>query len=345
MAQIAVFDECLLLSSEQRARFSEMLAEATSDAWWRPTDPGPMLHTSVHQLFGMLAEGGLGGFIIPEVDLAKLLEPAQFATFKELRQPLLEQFHKLARAPVAAAFPQPGPAASPAAGAESQTLQLTRYLERWVENIDATCKLSGSQREKLMLAGKLDIERLRELVAPPGNPSVDREIVVETVRIGSEHLRPAIFREDRSYFQKALQGVLLDEQKRRLVESERQRSDFRRKSLVDAVVVGFECCAALTAEQYEGLSRTLNAVLADVDHRETPNWELDCVRRVIELPEEELRPILFDFQVDAVRRHKQHLAAAARLCAASERGTTMKIGRDRDGRVRHIEILSGGDQE
>jgi hypothetical protein len=324
LAQVAIFDECLLLSSEQRARFDEVLTEATSDAWWRPTDPGPMLRTSAHQLFRLLAKGGLGGFIVPEVDLAQLLAPLQFAAFKVLRQPVHDGFaldQNVPRPRAAVALPQPAPAVADVRRAElpvgrdrrpdNQAQRLTRCLEQWVESIDAAGKLSASQREKLLLAGKLDIERLREPEAPR-SPSADGE-VVQIVQSPEGHLPLAIFGDARSYFQRALRGVLLEEQKQRLVESDRERRDFYRKSLVEAVVIGFESCAALTAEQCERLSLALNGALADADLRETPDWRLDCVRRVIELPEEEVRPILFDFQVNAVRGHKQHLAAAARL--------------------------------
>jgi hypothetical protein len=357
LAQVAVLDECLLLSDEQRTRFCASLAEATSDAWWRATSPGAMLDTSTHQLLTLLAEGGLGEFIVPEADLARLLRPSQMAAFKKLRGPVHEEILLSENVPpalVAAALEKQAaavaktpraerPAVRSGLNIETEEQRLGRAMEEWVDDIDAACQLTASQREKLILAGKLDIERVRQPTVVPDKPAA-HEIVVQTIRLraGVDVMPLAIFCDEASHFQKALQSVLVGEQREKLVQS---RRDFQRRALVEAVVVGFECSAALTAQQCEELSRVLNGTLADEDLSGTTDWRLECVRRIVDLPLEKIGHVLFDFQLDAARRHQQRLAEAGRQFSPSAPMGIIQAVRDKNGTVLQTRLLHDGTPE
>ncbi|HWB13297.1 MAG TPA: hypothetical protein VG826_28990 [Pirellulales bacterium] len=307
VAQVAVLDECLLLSSEQRTRFCKLMAEATSDAWWRPTCPTATLDTATQELLMLLAEGGLGGFVVPEVDLAELLHPPQLAVLKKIRRPIHDEIllsQVVPRAGAAAALKQQALAVLGAPNAQrhaadkskldEQDQWLTHAIEQWVDRIDAAYELSPSQRDKLILAGRLDVDGLREPRALPEEPATDDEVVAQTVRVrvGADLLPLPIFRDGRSYSQRTLQSVLGEDQKKRLAESDRERRDFQRQALVEAMAVGFESSAAITAEQRVELSGVLAAALTDVDLQAT-DWRLECVQRIIDLPIEKFRAFGF----------------------------------------------------
>jgi hypothetical protein len=353
LAQVAVLDECLLLSDEQRTQLCASLAEATSDAW-RATSPGALLDTPTHQLLTALADWGLGEFIVPEAVLGRLLRPWQAAAFKDLRQPVQEEVLLSQNVP---------PASVPAVLKEQAVMvaeglhakrhifrrgenmdaaeqRFTRAMQQWVEDIETACELSAPQREKLILAGKLDLERFCQPSVLPKNPA-DGEVVVQTVRVcaGVDLLPLAVFRDDASHFQKALQSVLLEEQKRRLIES---RRDFQRQALVEAVVVGFEGAASLTANQCEELSRLLNAMPAGGELQETAGWRLECLRRIADLPLAKIEHLLFDFQVDAVRRQQQRLAETAQQWRPSAPIAVVQVVRDKFGRTLQTRFLDDG---
>jgi hypothetical protein len=147
-----------------------------------------------------------------------------------------------------------------AATSEAEESRLQALLERLVDDIDLTCGLTDEQRQKLLLAGKLDIHRQREgqqQVAAAGQPQPGD--VVQVVRIAAALPMPSMemFTDAESRYQKFLRGRLSDEQSGKLRAAERSRDEFRwlavRETLLAALVD-----ARLTADQCDELSRRLD---------------------------------------------------------------------------------------
>jgi hypothetical protein len=319
LAQVAVLDECLLLSNDQRKSFCDFLALPASDDWWNPAvSSHPMLNPVVERLQISLAGGTLGHSFFPEAAVAKLLQPPQLAAFKELQRPRREEVVLVRQAVVvkqAGAAPlqvhrilRQGPRT------EDQQRQLISYLERAVGDLDASCGLSAAQKQKLLLAGKLDVQAWREQVpSPPDKLPPGQEMVIQMRQVvGSDARLPSsIFSEAASCYQKALHNRLLDEQKQKLAAAGRERRAFQREALVALVVLGFERCAALTAAQCEALTTMLDEA-APFDEESPNDWRVDFLQRIAQLPEQKLRPIFFDFQWPAASQQLAKLAGEAR---------------------------------
>ncbi|HQU47168.1 MAG TPA: hypothetical protein PK867_30465, partial [Pirellulales bacterium] len=162
-------------------------------------------------------------------------------------------------------------------------------------------------------------------------------------------LPPAIFDDAGSAFQKEFEHRLSDQQKGRLATAWRERRDFQRQALAEAVVVGFERSAALTSAQCEKLSSALNEALATGDEdtaRLTPagraaasDWQLKCLHRIAQLPAETLQPLFFDSQWPAAGRQQGRLAEAARrIEAQAGAGAKIRVA-DTQGNVIEFDAL------
>jgi hypothetical protein len=318
LIEVAALDECLLLSSRQRQELCELLGEPMADAWWRPVS-AVRFAPEFQQLLNAIAGDSLGGFAIPEAWLAKVLRPAQLADFNELQRPqaievvivqaaMERQPAVLVPGQLVAAAPQRRVVRT---GPSQQHLQkqLTRHIERLIDNIDADCGLTPSQRDKLRLAGMLDIEHWRDQLPPVEQSAAGQEVIVQKKQVASPAPQPpvAIFSESESYWQKALQSRLSDEQKQKLAIAQRERLEFQRQALIEAVVAGYERSAALTSSQCEKLSAVLNVTLAEVDPDAAPDWRLVWLQRIVQLPAEAFDGVFFDFQRPATSQHQTAL--------------------------------------
>lgn len=349
LAQVAAFDECLLLSGEQRTRLLELLSLPTSDAWWRPTGIPPMLATSVGESLTAVAGGELGNFIVPEVDLNSVLRPSQKTAFKLLRDPVRNELvleQKKKALPGAAIGPvAPGVAeadvriAHQGPRAEQQRERLAVGLHQRIAEVDAICSLTVAQREKLRLAGQLDIERIR-MPEPPAEESARDDDMIRIIRvsIGTASLPLAVFSNDGSYFQKALRGRLIDEQKQKLAVAQRERRAFQRQALIAAAVIRFERGAALTAAQCRELADLIARSLADVD-LSSPGWREACLRTIAGLRDEKLRPLCFDCQLPALVGAQSQLAEAVGQLEATLFDGGLHIAGEKQVKIRQIEKL------
>ena len=113
--------------------------------------------------------------------------------------------------------------------------RLTHYLELRTNVIDAACQLSPAQRGKLLLAGKLDIDRWHERFrGQPKNgpenqdqPDNQNGIVVRAIEVpGGRTWLLRIFDDGDSSYQKGVKTWLDDEQKRALRRLRRRGKRF-----------------------------------------------------------------------------------------------------------------------
>lgn len=353
-AHVALLDETLLFTDRQRQDLCRLLGEETNDAWWRPTNAGLMLNPAGEQLFATLAGGTLGAFAVPEAELAKRLTAEQFATLKELEQPwpqemlLVRQAARrqavpAAKAPAALGNKVGAPAqrAVPMAGGmfPAQALVIQRvvgrrlpvehqqrwyagYVTRRLDDIDATCGLSATQREKLSLAAKLDVARWRDQRSQSAGEKLaaGEELIVQQVMTrGGQPFSWAIFEDSDSFFRRSLRSQLLADQKQKLLAADRARADFRRQALVEALVTGFETAASLTADQCDALTAEFKAEAADLDPA-AADWPLDCLRRVLQASDERLRAIVHEFQWERFETKRGIVAETLRQYELRQRG-------------------------
>lgn len=294
LALVSVLDECLSLTGDQRDRLGKSLLKPESDAWWRPKNPAAVLDTSDKRMLDGFSGGGLGGFIVPDVDMRRVLLPAQWEVFSVLRQPCMEEV--LVERRIA------NGAAPAAAIAQKRVLRrgpfldndpdwLTQCLAARVASIEAACQLTSQQRQKLLLAGRLDLEPAlkNSPVQDPGQ--VERDVIFQRI-VASGGPMPLViagFDQEASYFKKALCGRLTAEQKQRLTSAERERRAFRGRARVAALVVGIERAASLSAEECAALSAVLNDTAGSADSADSP---VELLRAISRLPEVALRPVL-----------------------------------------------------
>lgn len=227
------------------------------------------------------------------VDISQILRPSQQQWWQVLREPIKQRQEVVivrrpaARqaAPKAAARPAPvRPPAPPvpaapeagligvqplnaqqmivrrAAPSEAEESRLQALLERLVDDVDLICGLSDEQRQKLMLAGKLDIHRQRESqqqVAAAGKAQPGD--VVQVVRVAAALPMPSmdVFTDAGSRYQKFLSRRLSDEQAAKLAAAEHSREEFRWQAVRETLLAAL-IDARLTADQCDELARRLD---------------------------------------------------------------------------------------
>lgn len=316
--QVAGLDEVLLLSIRQRDDLCNLIDDPVSDAWWRPDLSAAAFTSEAQQLLGAVGGGKLGALNIPEVWLAKFLTPRQLECYQELQRPRREEMILVEEpAPPAAVKAPPGMVAPRRIQRrlvrrgpilEDQQRQLHDYLTRSVDDLEAACGLTKSQREKLLVAGSLDINHWRELLPPPEKLPEGQKVVVQQVNVAgpAPALPVAMFGTPGSYYQKVLQSQLIEEQKQKLLAAEKERRLFQQQAIVEAVVCGYEHAASLTAAQCDELSRWLNDRLPQADYDASRDWRTECLRRLVAIAVERDRAV-FGFQRPAAGEHRMQL--------------------------------------
>jgi hypothetical protein len=228
--------------------------------------------------------------------------------------------------------------------------RLETHLSRSVEDVAQSCGLTESQRGKLLLAGKLDILALRERA--PREELPQEGMVIQTIArapvIGPRLPRP-IFDDAGSAFRKALEHELSAEQKVKLASAWRERREFQRRALAEAVVIGFERSAALTSAQCEELSSVLDRALAAGEEaaalqtlpnqRAASDGHIERLRRIASLPDKTLRPLFFDFQWPAATRQQGRLAETARRMEARAAANAKIRVSDAQGKILEFEAF------
>jgi hypothetical protein len=297
-ALVSVIDECLSLTSDQRKRLCESLLKPASDAWWRPKNPPATLDTSDKRMLDAFSGGGLGGFIVPDVDMRTVLLTAQWEVFHVLRQPCVEEVVVERRMANGAAPAAPiaqrrvlrrGPVL------DNDPEWLTRCLAARVASIDAACQLTNQQLQKLLLAGKLDLEPASKN-SPVHDPEqvAEKDVLVQRIAAsgGPMPLPVADFDKEGSYFQKALRGRLTADQKQRLVDAERERRAFRCRARLAALVLGIERAASLSAAECAALLVLLNDTADSTDSADSPTRLLRAISR---LSDDSLRTVFAEY--------------------------------------------------
>ncbi|MGH9550990.1 MAG: hypothetical protein ACRD3W_16530 [Terriglobales bacterium] len=180
------------------------------------------------------------------------------------------------------------------------------------------------------MAGKIDIERFQERYLAINTVEDEDRIKKESRLAALCETAHAMFSQPASNYQKAIGARLSEEQKQKLAAAESERNVFRRQALVEAVVVGFERSASMTAPQCAELTQILNAAVAacgsDLGLRS------DCLRTIADLPEERIRPIFSEAEWSAVKRQLRKLEDVARQLAAEAAGK-VAVFRDIRGEV------------
>ena len=226
---------------------------------------------------------------------------------------------------------QPAPAAKaePAAEAERASpnhppvveppKELAMLLELLVEDAASAAGLSEPERETLLLAGKLDInryraeretelrERFEHADEAPGNEKP--RVQAETAAAWNP------FTDAKSRFRKALASRLSAEQQKRLTEVERKRRQRGREAAVQALVREFDERARLTTEQWDALADALQRRLPPVSGEGAePNASRDALVCIGHVGGAEIRRILDEDQWPAAEQKlKEFKQMAARL--------------------------------
>lgn len=148
-----------------------------------------------------------------------------------------------------------------AASSDAEDSRLQALLERLIDDVDLTCDLTSGQRQKLLLAGKLDIQRQREgqqEVAAAGQAQPGD--VVQVVRVAAALPMPSmeVFTDAGSRYQKFLHHRLSDEQAQKLTAAESLRGDFRWQAVRETLLAAL-MDARLTADQCDELAQRLEA--------------------------------------------------------------------------------------
>jgi hypothetical protein len=320
LAQVVELDEALLLTGEQRTALCERLVRPDSDAWWRPENVNPLLMPAGHRVPAAVSRGNLGCFVIPEAELTRILCPAQFAAFKEFQSPLREPVTVVELADAAATWRPVRRVVVRRVPRLYFQLRLKTYLGRFVENADAVCRLSENQRQRLLLAGTLDIERFcdeqrRSDFAEGHDAGVPMPELSASIETNCD-----IFNHVDSRYQKTLRGRLNKEQKQELATAEDERFRFRRLAFVEAVVVGLERFAALTSDQCDALAAMFLQVISEADEGATGNWRCRALRGIGQIPEENTKPVFFDFQWTAAQKQFMQLIESAEEVEAQAAG-------------------------
>jgi hypothetical protein len=344
--QVAALDRAIWFSAKQRQELCDRLGSV--DGWWQPTNTRPASDPAFDQLQLVLTGEELYRFTVPESEMAKRLTAAQRSIFRELavfrqqeiviaqparrrvpraaidRQAQAEQQaqRELAVAQIEARVQTQ--VVRRALPAEDLQRRLAEHLQMRIDFIDAACSLSAVQRDKLLLAGKLDIQRSDEQ-SPHEQKQAPAELGMRIQRLritgSAVPLQVAIFSEAQSYFRKSLAGRLSDEQKERLAAAHRERRAFERQAIVAAAVVGFERAALMTAEQCDSFAAALDDALANSDESDIADDRLFAALRIGGISDNELRPFFSDFQWPLAVGQQARLSAAAKELAAQQKPT------------------------
>jgi hypothetical protein len=331
LVQVAELDEAIVLTNEQRTMLCARLPKvaAANDLWDRrpSATPTPRLPVAI-------SAGILPGCDIPDQLLATVLWPTQFAAYKQLKGHRAQQVTLVEQGGNPMVIGR-----QPALN--EQLRQLRIYLDRLVDTADTECRLSDTQRNKLTLAGKIDIELFHERYLTV-DAIADQDPIQKLARFAAlGEVARATFSDPVSNYQRTLSARLTKDQQEKLCAAERERHAFRWQVLTEAVVVGFERSAAMTAAQCAELTQFLT--LAVPAGRSATDWRIGCLKAIVDLPQDRLRSFFDDAQWSAAKRQLLELQAVARQLEAEAAGKVavlrgIKIAVHRDGGENELEF-------
>ncbi|HEV3342944.1 MAG TPA: hypothetical protein VG125_21400 [Pirellulales bacterium] len=312
LGQIAELDEAIVLTDEQRQTLYDYLTTPSLVSFRQPQNPNPPLWT-VQRLPAAISAGELGGVEIADKRIAAALWPRQFLAYKQLRSPGQQTVGAVRGGRLVVLGRR--------MYWDEQQRRLKIHLDRLIDTADTVCGLNDAQREKLSLAGKIDIERFGELYRAVESLETEDIVEREAKLAALSNAIHLLFSEPGSNYQKALVARLTADQAQKLAAAEGERHAFYRRALVEAVVVGFERSASLTSAQCADLTQTLNDAVTPSDSGR--DWRSTLLRIVVELPEQKLRPIFTRDQWPAIRHQLGQLDEITRQLEAEAAG---KVG-------------------
>jgi hypothetical protein len=360
LRQVAAFDEALLLTAEQREKLCDLLSSRWTDFWrgvahpWGTADPAQ---------FCVSAAGAMDLFSIPDAELESILRPNQIAAFKLVQLPTRLETVFLRPAPQPDQAPMdPGAQNNGAAvrvrvlGAvqeravvggkvvrhglplEEQRERLTSLLERLVEDADVHADLDDGQNQKLLLSGRLDLDRHFQQYAALDKLEPGQLVIAAENQVAGTRVRLApIFADPNSMFQKILQSRLSREQLEKLAEAQCQRGRFHRQAVLSTLSAALAQRAALTADQAERVAEQVGESLAaPSDAGDLAGWRRATLDGLGALRALEFKPLVDNWQWPAAREYLNNLAIAARALATQPADFPLQLPADFPGRI-HIQ--------
>jgi hypothetical protein len=217
-------------------------------------------------------------------------------------------------------------------GAPGARKKMDTMLSLQIEEMDRTCGLSDSQKEKLRLAGRGDVERFFDRVEEKRRELQDKSY--EQNKIGElyQQLQPfqatlngGLF-DDGSLFEKIVAKALDPEQAARYESFNRERRTFRYRAKVEMMVLKLSRSLGLRAEQQE---RFVQAIIEETrpPRRFGQNDYYLVLYQASTVPEERLRPIFDEAQWGLIQRllrqgkgYEQFLKTGGYVADAEEGG-------------------------
>lgn len=353
---LAVIDDAMLLGADQVQKLRTYF-----DANWRPewgwnlenrlVAPGATpLQTA--------AARGLGrGFNLPNSDLQAYLRPTQLAAWGQMcsllpdnlqgrnKQEIMQrvqQFQgrvlkarvadpvsvvRVLRGANSAMILQGEVAASPSNSSHAEPPifeppeELKLLLDLLVENAAFVGRLSGAQRETLLLAGKLDLrrycaERETQLQQTQALQRADKALGVHRIVIQAEFAavkNPFVAADSR--FRKALASRLDEEQLARLAAADRKRRELRREAAVQSLVRQLDEAAKLTSAQWDDLAAAIRRRQELSASAVADDFQSESDACVSWIAKTDLQPIVDADQWPAVEQKLIELKRVARAAA------------------------------
>jgi len=181
--------------------------------------------------------------------------------------------------------------------------QLLDRLEGEAESIQSTCKLEDGQKEKLLLAGRGDIQAFTQLYAEVRAKFVEKinENNQQAIQNVWQEIQPLqkkyhgqIFGEG-SLFEKVLGHLLDEQQSARLEKIRREQRKFQYQSAIMQTISQFDQVAPLTHKSREKLLALIKQhsypPKAMTGHNRTHYLTYYIYGQMAEIPEDELRPL------------------------------------------------------
>ncbi|OYV83547.1 MAG: hypothetical protein B7Z73_15895, partial [Planctomycetia bacterium 21-64-5] len=189
-------------------------------------------------------------------------------------------------------------------------------LERLVDDAAAHGGLGEEQKQKLLTAGKLDLDAyFKRQAALEEKPADGRAVIVPHEQIAGVKARlPAIFADADSTFQRIFQKRLSSEQRAKIAEADRERGRFHRQAVLGVLIVALAERALLTDNQAGRLQTLLADSLPESDNAEDlAGWRQAKLKKLHGLRPETVEPLLEDWQRPAAREYLMKLADSAFL--------------------------------
>lgn len=308
LVQIAAFDEALLLTGEQRQKLSDLLSARWTDVWrGHATDRAAIDPYS----FCQSAVGAMDLFTIPDIELQTVLRASQLATFKLVQLPTREVSVFIQNGPpLVRRFVRHG------LPVEEERLRLKLLLDRLVDDAAAHGPLDEQQKQKLLAAGKLDVQaHFNEIAALEEKQPEARLVVVPLKQIaGVKASLPPIFAAADSAFQRVLNKRLSAERRERIAQAGRERGRFHRQAVLHLLTVALAERAFLTDDQAGRLQKLLGDEFASAGRADDlAEWRRATLKKLVELRPEAVETVLDDWQRPVAREYLGELADTALL--------------------------------